>query len=288
MSTRSSIASLALAMTLLVCGSRTTAGAVPKPIALVPFTQNGTLIALTVRVNASSKPLRFTLDSGASRCVLDSHTARVLGLHVHDRGRGHGAGTGTFAYALISHLMFAVGDAVFRAPDTYAIDLANTGTQRPEDGLIGFDFFTKYVVRIDYRKRLLTLYDPHTYHYSGSGSVLPILLRRRVPYITVPIKVQGRSPELRTLLVDSGSEDAVDDAIIARSTAPKRTVGAGVGLGARYSALLGPIQTVRFGRFLVKDIQGVSSGVSIVGSAVLRRFTVIFDYAHKSMVFEQE
>jgi hypothetical protein len=37
------------------------------------------------------------------------------------------------------------------------------------DGVLGSEFFERFVVEIDYDKKRLIIYDPKTYHYHGKG-----------------------------------------------------------------------------------------------------------------------
>ena len=44
------------------------------------------------------------------------------------------------------------------------------------DGVLGYDVLRRYVVKLDYRRRRLLLYDPATYRYDGPGMSLPFTL----------------------------------------------------------------------------------------------------------------
>jgi hypothetical protein len=47
------------------------------------------------------------------------------------------------------------------------------------DGILGFDFFNRFVVEIDYEAQYLRLYNPEGYEYSGPGESIPISLGTR-------------------------------------------------------------------------------------------------------------
>jgi len=256
-----------------------------RPVATIPFTLNGKLVSLRVAVNGS-RPLTFTLDSGASASVVDSSIATRVGLRAHGAKTIHGAGKGGVHVLLYRDVPLRAGSAAYRAPLAYGVSLKTVGTDQREAGLLGFDFFARYVIKVDYLKRTITLYRPDTYVYEGPGTAVPIQIVKHTPHLYATITVQGRPPMRRRLLVDSGSEDEVDDRVIALSTAKKQRISGGSGLGQKFGTYLGPIREVRIGPYALHDLRGVSGGVALVGSDVLRRFVVIYDYRHKTLIFE--
>ena len=39
------------------------------------------------------------------------------------------------------------------------------------DGILGYDFFKRFVVEVDYINHILTIYEPEKFNYSGDGEV---------------------------------------------------------------------------------------------------------------------
>lgn len=91
-----------------------------------------------------------------------------------------------------------------------------------------------YVVEIDYEAAVLTLRDPKTFHYAGGGEAIPFALVKNTPRVRAKIAVGGRPAEERLLLVDSGSEDALDDDLLAQSPQRLEVIGGVV----RFSGVL--------------------------------------------------
>ncbi len=269
------IACITLAMTLLA------APAIPGPVAVIPFTDNGKLISLRVRIGRSA-PRVFTLDSGASASVIDSGTASELRMRANGSRLGTGAGAGKVRFAIFRDVSLALGGARWVARTTYGVSLNTVGTALREDGLVGSDLFFRYVVDIDYARHRLSLYEPKTFRYTHAGAAIPLTIAKHVPHAAVTIKVRGRAAEVRQLLIDSGSEDMVDDAVIATSTARKQVIATS-GLGRSMRAYDGPIEWARIGPFTIRDLSGTSGGVPLLGSGVLRNFHVTFDYSRKRM-----
>jgi hypothetical protein len=144
-------------------------------------------------------------------------------------------------------------------------------TQRQVAGILGYDFFTRFVVDIDYEARVLTLYDPETFVYAGSGTAVPFALKRKTPYVKIRVKVSGHESEEREVLVDSGSGDAVDSDALALSPQKIEVLG-GVGLGQEFRTVLSRGEEAQIGPFVLEKPIGAIGGVELIGTEVLRRF----------------
>lgn len=269
------------------CGAADAQGA--HPYADVPFdTAIGGLVVVQAALNGGA-PGAWVLDSGASVCVVDAALAERRGLERAGRGSVSGAGAGrVVADTLAAPVRVEVGGVATECERTVVIDLAGPTEplrQRIE-GILGFDFLRLHVVEIDYGERRLRLHEPQSYRYVGSGRRVPLQFRGRQPYLAARITVGHGPPVERTLLVDTGSGDAVDDSLLLRSPRPTRTVQGGVGLGSRYPVTSGFLDAVEIGGFRFVDVPGVAPGKALVGEAVLRRFTVILDYGRQEMILE--
>jgi hypothetical protein len=98
--------------------------------------------------------------------------------------------------------------------------------------------------------------------------------------------MQGAAPQQRKLLIDTGSNDALDDSFVAQSTGPKIEIVGGVGLGKEFKFSVGKVSRLRLGGVSFDDVDAGAGGVALVGGEILRRFTVIFDFAHARMILE--
>ena len=264
-----------------------TAAAAQKPVATIPFDFYGNLPYLKAGVNGS-KTVWFVLDSGASGCVIDKTWAGELGLKTEGKAAGTGAGKGTYEITYAKDATYDMPGTKLKVDSSYVIDLSSNHSQmgRPLHGIIGYDFFKRYVVLIDYEKHVIKLYEPATFNYTGTGETVPIVLKPKTPHFTGKLKVAGREAADREFLIDSGSGDAVDDDLIAESTAPKREIVAGVGLGQEFRSVMGPVEWLKMGKLSVENTFGVSGGKALIGGQVLKRFTVILDYSRNQMILE--
>jgi Aspartyl protease/PDZ domain len=261
-----------------------------QSLATIPFELYGNQIFVRVRVN-NSGPFWFVVDSGAGGWIVDRAHAGRLGLRLEqETAQGTGAGSGSYDVSYVKDVSFSISGFTIPVPLIGVIDLSNNRSQigREIEGLVGYDFFEKFIVEIDYEAKIIRLFDPKTYHYSGVGETIPIAVDReaRNPFLTAEITVQGAAPQSRKLLIDTGSNDTLDDSFVAMSTGPKREAVSGVGLGKEFKSTVGTVSRVRLGAVSFENVHAGAGGVALVGGEILRRFTVIFDYAHGHMILE--
>lgn len=236
-------------------------------------------------------PEWWALDSGASECVIDRSAARKARLVT--RGGRELSGTGKGKVHLDSIRspvsLELAGKPLSTCAHFGALDLGGVAGNgaRAISGILGYEFFSRYIVRIDFANHLLTLYDPAKYRYVGNGDTLPLHFDRKLPRIDVRIRTARRPEVIRRLIVDTGSEDAVDDSTVRRTpNGPAITIST-TGLGASYQAAIGTLDTVRIGRSVFTGLPGVASDIGIVGNAIWSRFVCVFDYAHKRLILER-
>jgi hypothetical protein len=261
-----------------------------QSLTTIPFEMYFNEIFVQVRVN-NSEPMWFVVDSGAGGWIVDRAHATRLGLHLEqETAQGTGAGSGTYDVSYVKDVSFSLSDFNIAVPLIGVIDLSAHKPQigREAEGLVGYDFFEKFVVEIDYESKVMRLFDPKTYHYSGVGETIPIIVDQeaRNPFLTAEVTMQGAAPQQRKLLIDTGSNDALDDSFVAQSTGPKIEIVGGVGLGKEFKFSVGKVSRLRLGGVSFDDVDAGAGGVALVGGEILRRFTVIFDFAHARMILE--
>lgn len=241
----------------------------------------------SLAITVHGRPLRADVDTGALYTIIDSHQADVLGLHRIGPLEVRGAGAGSVKAARLEPMPIGVGGQTFVPRDPVALDLSGTGSVVGERALLGFDFFSRYVVEIDYRHASLTLFDPATFTYHGSADDrVPLVVRPPRIYVEAMVGTQGVAPERHLLRVDTGSSDAVDDDIILRSTAPKKAIVGGVGIGKTFKTTLGTVNYFKLGRRVLRDLPSAPGGVQLIGGAVWHRYKVTFDVPNRVMYLQ--
>jgi hypothetical protein len=259
-------------------------------IATLPFAANGgTSIFLSVQLNGGLAGW-WVLDSGASDCIVDRATARRAALDTRGSREIHGTGKGTARLDTIrSAVRLSINDRALATCDHFgAIDLSGLATNgyRAIAGILGYEFFARYIVRIDFAAHTVQLYDPAKFRYAGNGDTLALEFVGRQPRVEVHIRTARRPEVVRHLIVDTGSEDAVDDSTVRRSAKGSGITVSTTGLGSSYEAAIGTLDTVRIGRTQLTNIPGVASDVGIVGNGIWSRFVCVFDYSYRRLFLE--
>ena len=260
-------------------------------VASIPFAPDaGGLIFISVRLNGG-KAGWWVLDSGASECIVDRAVATTRNLGTRGSREIHGAGTGTVRLDSIrGDVRLQLAGRSIRACDQFGtVDLNSTtsGVGREIAGVLGHEFFSRYIVRIDFRAHKIDLYDPARYVYAGSGDTLALRFVRKLPRVDVRIRTAHRPEIVRQLIVDTGSEDFVDDPSVRRSPRGPSVTVSTTGLGKSYEAVIGTLDTVWIGKSMFVKVPGVAAAVGIVGNGIWRDFVCVFDYRHSRMFIER-
>ena len=197
--------------------------------------------------------------------------------------------------------------------DVGAIRMKNTtllvmppipGISLYHQGIIGASLFENFVVGIDYDERKLHLHDPATYTSAKGAIEVPLAFHgsRRVPYVELKVKAaSGQSTELQ-VVVDLGAShtlslnmDTIEQFGIPASNI-SRTIGHGV--SGPVLGRVGRIAGLELGGFAFDNVVttfpisehqhpgGMDSKNGNLGSGILKRFNVTFDYANKRMLLE--
>jgi hypothetical protein len=279
-----------------------TQSARPSKLSSIPIEMNGNHVLLQGRVNGSA-PLWFTLDTGAAASVINMRRARELGLQLTGISRAQGAG-GIAESSRLSGVTFSLPGAEIKNLSVMAIALESIEATagRSMDVIIGAELFHRYVVEVDYAARLIALYDPKSFIYSGTGESLPLKFFYNHPYVTGKITAPGLAPIEGDFVIDAGSGFGVtfhpsffkEHRLLERMTKTVQTKARGV--GGEFPLAVGRIESLELGRFkLDKPVTAFpqTSGfiaregaAGNIGGLILRRFKVIFDYQRKRMILE--
>jgi Aspartyl protease/PDZ domain len=271
------------------------------PTARVPFDLNGSLAFLRVRVNGS-RPLWFALDTGAQGSTINASTARSLDLEEGRAGTSHGAAR-TVPNFEIRHVTLHVASAALQDLTIAAISLAELETTagRSIDGILGSELFRRFVVQVDYETSEIQLFEPATFEYRGPGDALPIDFHDEHPYVRAKVTLPGRAPLEGEFVVDAGSSlplillPGFLEKNGLRASLPPTFQTFGRGVGGELVMPIGRASRIQLGRFQLESpvtafpttgYFGRAGKAGNIGSAVLRRFRVTFDYSRRRMILE--
>ena len=263
----------------------------------IPLEIDNNIILMQVGVN-NSKPLRFIFDTGASHTILHSRRGAELGLKPEEQIDGTATG-GPIEGSLTSGVSLKVAGAEVSNQQVGLIDFpVPPGFEF--DGVIGYDFIKEFVIEIDYLKKTMSLYDPGTYQYRGTGEIIPMLVHgRRIPFVQTTIIFEKGPPVEASLEVDTGADRTIifsspfvkKQELVARLG--ETTEGGGRGAGGEQKILVGKIKGARLGRFLFSNPpvglvlnEDGKEGDGVIGGEIFRRFKLILDYSRQRMILE--
>jgi hypothetical protein len=193
-------------------------------------------------------PYRFILDTGAPLTIVNTKTAKEAGLTKKAGGGGLFGMFGGMTQVTVPTM--TVGDVaadktpavVIDHPTVEAISDAFKKDSGPIEGLIGFPFFARYAMTVDYQKKELTFtpngYKPGDYMTDLTNSIMN-LEEKNKPRAVKPTGVWGLE-----VAKDKGDEkDGVDvKAVYADGPAAKAGVKAGdrlLTVGGRWTDSVG-------------------------------------------------
>lgn len=260
-----------------------TARAGTAPLTALTYQLDDRLVRVPIRLDGTV--FWFDVDTGAPHTVVDASTARRLQIAVVGTDRARGAGRGTVLRQHAVPIDIAVGSIRFHVNDPWIYDLSHTGTPLHEDGLLGADFFKRYVVRIDPMTRTFSVFEPLSFRYGGDGSA--VALTDRVDHLFIPMRLSLANGIFakRNVRIDTGSDDAVSDDLVRESPTRRKSVQ-GVGLGQAYVDYSGVFSTIQIGPYSIHNAWGPSNSVPTVGMEILRRFVLTFDIPRRLLYLE--
>lgn len=259
------------------------------------FTQfSSGVILLKAKVGDIPDSLNFILDTGSGGISLDSSTCTEFGIKVKKTdttitGIG-GAKKVPFVFdkdlylpgLKVEHLNFHVTD--------YSVLTSVYGEKI--DGIIGYSFLSRYIVKIDFENNEIEVFSPGNMHYPSGGTVLhPIFTSLPIQWLTVRDKKKYGF----NFYFDTGaglcllmSERFVKDSSILLSRR-KPVITQAEGMAGRLQMRLTLIKEVRIGPYRFKrvpvylyddkyNVTSYPSTGGLFGTDILKRFNVILNY----------
>jgi len=168
------------------------------------------------------------------------------------------------------------------------------------DGIIGFSFLSKYIVKIDYDSSKIHVYSRGSMKYPRGGFLLRPILS------TLPIQVARVEDERKInsrFYFDTGaglclllSHDFVEDStILSKKKKPVLTQGEGLGgkmemqLTTMKAFKIGPYRFKKVPTYIFEDSYNVTAYPylgGLIGNDILRRFNVILNYDHRDIYLQ--
>jgi hypothetical protein len=183
-------------------------------------------------------------------------------------------------------------------------DVFNLSTRMgmPVHGIIGYDIFRNFIVKINYHSKSLTLYRPDTeYKTPKKGEVYPLQIENTKAYVQARVMQHNGDSIKVKLVIDTGASHSISLYLPTdeRLQLPPKVMEAylGRGLSGDISGKIGRINSFTLGKYELlnlpasyPDEESIRLAMNLanrngnLGSDILKRFTVIFDYPHQRMV----
>jgi hypothetical protein len=267
----------------------------PGGEARIPFMMQNFWLFIKVRINGKG-PFQMMLDSGG-RNILSPSVAWQVG------ASATGTVPVTSTYPWAKPLKFArvasieIGGATLTQQD---VTIGNVGNIFTRDGMIGFEFFERFLTTIDYANRQIILRLPGVNSDAAKTST--------ATQASLPLVFDDTKPETACKIAEADAICMIDTGaapgLILSGPLVKSNPGiklpwyAGAygavhGSGGASEVRVGPLSSFQIGPFTLADVNTLfttsANGAlglylsALVGNRVWQRFDVTFDYAHTTL-----
>lgn len=279
-----------------------------KKRVVIPFKLINNLVFVPIKVNGIE--LNFLLDSGVDETILFSmeekkevsfkniQKIKLRGLGSEEEIEGLKSTNNileTHGMKSVNHMVYIILDQGFNLSSHIGI---------PVNGIIGYKFFKNNIVEINYQKRKIFVYQNNEKvrnNLDKKFEALPITIERSKPYVMATVLVNNSDMPAK-LLVDIGNSDAFWVFENDKIKLPEKNFPDFLGKGFSgdiegHRAKMAEFSLAGFefknpivsfpDSSSIKNVKMVANRVGSVGGEVLKRFTVVMDYADKKMYLKK-
>ncbi len=278
-----------------LCGQEEFVPPPAKIITTIPFVQlTGGIIILRCTLDNYSDSLNFVLDTGSGGISLDSTTCDYYKLKLVPSDRIVRGIAGmkyvSFANDHSIHLPGLTVNSLDFHINNYEVLTSAYGMRI--DGIMGYSFFRRYIVYIDYDEQVIKIYSVGTFKYPKGGYLL------KPQFSTLPMQFAGVRDDRNVMAkfyLDTGAglcilmnDDFAKDSAIFRKKR-KMYLTQAEGLGGKTDMLLSVVKEVKIGPYRFRNVPAYVFGDEfnvtnypvlggLLGNDLLRRFNVLLNY----------
>ncbi len=277
----------------------------------IPIEIHNNLVVVPVILN-NTLPLKFIIDTGVRTAILTQKSfSDILNLKYSRKYTISGPGGEKLVDAYVTNNVslelpgvVGRGHALLVLEDDY-LELRNyLGTD--VHGIIGYELFSRFIVKIDYTRRMLTLMHPSRFRKRRRYQTIPIRIEDTKPYVTTPVVLADGTQFTAKLLVDSGASHGLllDPETDPRIDVPDHYVSSviGRGLGGEITGKIGRVKAIHLGEYRLEnaiasfpDPNSYFDSLKLtstdrngsIGGETLSRFTVIFNFPKEEMYIKK-
>lgn len=277
----------------------------------IPFELHNNLIVVPLLLNGML-PLKFIVDTGVQTAILtDKAFTDILDLPYSRKYTIAGPGGQKIVNAYVTHNVAlhlpglkGEGHAMLVLEQDY-LELRNhLGTD--VHGVLGYELFSRFIIKVDYAKKMLTVYSPSKFKARKKFERIPISLEDTKPFIEVPITLADSTVMIAKLLVDSGASHGLllEPTSSPLIKVPDQAVSSiiGRGIGGEIMGKVGRVTSISLGSRKLSGVivnfpdpdsymdslkLGTSHRNGTIGGEVLSRFTVIFNFSKEEIFLKK-
>jgi hypothetical protein len=170
-------------------------------------------------------------------------------------------------------------------------------------GILGYELFSRFVIKIDYEAKLMTLMLPQKFKPSRKYTRLPITVEDTKPYYVAELKINDTTSMSAKLMIDTGASHGLflDTESSDKIIIPKKNISStiGRGLGGIITGRLARVGSLHMGRYNISNMiasfpdpnsyfDTLRTGHLVyrngsIGGEILSRFQVVFDFPREKI-----
>lgn len=266
----------------------------------IPFTFENSFIILKVMVN-NTFPVKFILDSGAEHTIITKkEITDLLQIDYERRIEIRGTDMESDLFALLARGIDLKFEN-YHAPKQSILVLEEDYLKFEEinginvQGILGMNLFRNYVVNINYKKAMISLYEREEFEKKKKKYThVPVEVARGKPYLNSQVYIEKDNPVNLKLLLDTGASIALllhyDSHTDINLPEDYIEGNLGIGLGGYLKGFLSRTERLELAEFSfnniitnfqekipTKDLSIFNNRNGIIGNLLLSRFEIAFD-----------
>lgn len=273
----------------------------------IPFELHNNLVVVPIVLNGML-PLKFIVDTGVQTAIITEKAfTDILNLPYSRKYTIAGPGGKKVVNAYVTHNVSlqlpgvkGEGHALLVLEQDY-LELRNyLGTD--VHGVLGYELFSRFIVEVDYARKILTISNPRAYKVRRKFQTLPMHLEDTKPFVNVPIVLSDGTELTAKLLVDSGASHGLllEPSSSPLITVPDQVVSSiiGRGIGGAIMGKVGRIKSLSMGSYQLENVianfpdpnsymdslkLGTTHRNGTLGGEILSRFTVAYDFSKEEI-----
>jgi hypothetical protein len=278
----------------------------------IPIEIHNNLVVVRLLLN-DALPLKFIVDTGVRTAILTQKSfSDILQLKYSRKYTIAGPGGEKLIDAYVANNVSLTlpgvvgrGHSLLVLEEDY-LELRNyLGTD--VHGILGYELFSRFIIKIDYNRKIMTLMLPEKFKPKKRYDVIPVRIQDTKPYILVPISISNDHSLNAKLLVDTGASHGLmlEPESDSRIHLPEKSLNTiiGRGLGGVITGQTGRIQSIELGNYTIQKplVNFPDSGSYVsdslkylqvdrngtLGGEILSRFTVIFNFPHEKIYIKK-